>query len=164
MKDVKSLNAKYRLMSINKSKVQSLTNFTSLIKDETPKQGNLPILSCQSTTRANSFSKNENQHKLLTIRNNSNARFNIPVKKYLSCDIMTNLGISVKKAKQIDYSDLAKKIKGRYSKETAASTITKDNSLYTAKLPEIEGPEDLHFFNIRVMMNNKRLANKFEPQ
>jgi hypothetical protein len=164
MKDVKSFDStKYRHMNINKSKVQS---FTNLIKDETPKQGVFPILSCQSTTRADSFSINDfnlNQNKL-SIFKNSNTRFIIPVKKYLSCDIMTNLGFSVNKAKQIDYANMAKKIKIKYLKETTTSSITNDNSLYSNKFPEIEGPEDLHLFNVRVMMNNKRLANKFEPQ
>jgi hypothetical protein len=166
MIDVKNtISTKYKQININKSKVQSMTNLNIL--EETPKSNLPPLISYQSTHRANSFSTDFNIKqplKLLTIRNNSNTRFNMPVKKYLSCDIMTNLGIDFKKAKHVNYSNLAKKIKNKYVvKETTTSSISKD-SLYSNKFPEIEGPEDMHFFNVKVCLNNKRLANKFEPQ
>jgi hypothetical protein len=47
---------------------------------------------------------------------------------------------------------------------------TKDNTLNTLRVSvlnkfgniEIEGPEEMHFFNASVALNNKRLAYKFE--
>jgi hypothetical protein len=49
-------------------------------------------------------------------------------------------------------------------------TNTKDNTINTLKVSaigtfnnlEIDGPEELHFFNVSMVRNNKKLAYKFE--
>ncbi len=56
-------------------------------------------------------------------------------------------------------------MKNKNTDLTPQETITKDNTLNTNrnKNMEIEGPEDLHIFNVSIMIKNKRISNKFEP-
>jgi hypothetical protein len=61
-----------------------------------------------------------------------------------------------------------KKVRRQISTLTV-NTNTKENTLNTLRFSlqkppniDLDGPEEMHFFNVRVLNNNKRLAYKFE--
>ena len=76
--------------------------------------------------------------------------------------------MGIKKAIHKDYYNLAKKLKdNKINKEfSTPETITKDNTNISSKhfrIKEIiEGPEDLHYFNVSVVMNNRKIGEKFD--
>ncbi len=74
----------------------------------------------------------------------------------------------MKKAIHKDYYNLAKQLKDNKVNKAlyTPETVTKDNTVITPKhykiMADIEGPEDLHYFNVLVIMNNRKVGEKFD--